>query len=82
MRMTLTIDDDVAAILERLRHSRDASLKDLINEALRRGLGERSAPPERGEPFRIRSVDLGTPLLPNIDNIADVVAIIEGAAYK
>ena len=80
--MTLTIDDDVAAILERLRRSRDARLKDLINEALRRGLGEMSAPPKRGEPFRTRSVDLGTPLLPNIDNIADVVAIIEGAAYK
>jgi len=82
MRMTLTIDDDVAAILERLRRSRDARLKDLINEALRRGLGEMSGPPKRGEPFRTRSVDLGTPLLPNIDNIADVVAIIEGEAYK
>jgi ribbon-helix-helix CopG family protein len=38
MRTTLTLDDDVAAILERLRKSRDASLKDLVNEALRRGL--------------------------------------------
>ena len=33
MRTTLTLDDDVAAILERLRKSRDASLKDLVNEA-------------------------------------------------
>jgi Ribbon-helix-helix protein, copG family len=38
MRTTLTLDDDVAAALERLRKSRDASLKDLVNEALRRGL--------------------------------------------
>src|SRR5262245_10276771 len=37
MRATLTLDDDVAAILERLRKRRDASLKDLVNEALRRG---------------------------------------------
>jgi hypothetical protein len=29
MRTTLTLDDDVAAILERLRKSRDTSLKDL-----------------------------------------------------
>ena len=36
MRMTLTLDDDVAAILKRLRKSHDASLKDLANEALRR----------------------------------------------
>jgi len=82
MRTTLTIDDDVAATLERLRRDRDASLKDLINEALRRGLRDMSAPPKRREPFRTRSVDLGTPLLPNIDNIADVLAIIEGEAYK
>ena len=37
MRTTLTLDEDVAAILERLRKSRDTSLKDLVNEALRRG---------------------------------------------
>ena len=40
MRTTLTIDDDVAAGLERLRKSQDISLKRLINEALRRGLRE------------------------------------------
>jgi hypothetical protein len=36
----LTIDDDVAALLERLRRSGDASLKDLVNKGLRRGLRE------------------------------------------
>jgi ribbon-helix-helix CopG family protein len=35
MRTTLTIDDDVAAQLERLRRERDVTLKDIINEALR-----------------------------------------------
>jgi len=38
MRTTLTLDDGVAAVHERLRKSRDASLKDLVNEVLRRGL--------------------------------------------
>jgi hypothetical protein len=38
MRTTLTLDDDVAAALEQLRKSRNVSLKDLINEALRQGL--------------------------------------------
>src|SRR6516164_6557091 len=47
MRTTLTLDDDVAAILERLRKSRDASLKDLVNEALRRGLKDMSGRTER-----------------------------------
>src|SRR5262245_39488776 len=44
MRTTLTLDDDIAAILERLRKSRDASLKDLVNEALRRGLKDMTEP--------------------------------------
>jgi hypothetical protein len=82
MRTTLTIDDDVAVVLERLRSSRDASLKDVINEALRRGLHEMATPPKQKKPFRTRSVDLGTPRLPNIDNIAEVLAILEGDGYK
>ena len=82
MRTTLTIDDDVAATLERLRRGRDASLKDVINEALRRGLRDMAGPPKQRKPFRTRSVDLGTPRLPNIDNVAEVLAIIEGEAYK
>jgi hypothetical protein len=40
MRTTLTLDDDVAAALERLRKTCNASLKDLVNEALRRGFKE------------------------------------------
>jgi hypothetical protein len=82
MRTTLTIDDDVAATLERLRRRRDASLKDVINEALRRGLRDMAAPPKQRKPFRTQSVDLGTPRLPNIDNVAEVLAIIEGESYK
>jgi hypothetical protein len=82
MRTTLTIDDDVAATLERLRRKRDVSLKDLINEALRRGLRDLSAPPKRQKPYRTPSVDLGTPRIPNIDNVAEVLAIIEGEAFK
>jgi hypothetical protein len=46
MKTTLTIDDDVAAALERLRCHRDADLKDLVDEALRRGLSEMEAQPK------------------------------------
>ena len=41
------IDDDVAAELEHLRRSRDASLKDLVNDALRLGLQEMKSPPKK-----------------------------------
>jgi hypothetical protein len=35
----LTIDDDVAVTLDRLRREREASLKEVINEALRFDVG-------------------------------------------
>jgi hypothetical protein len=82
MRTTLTIDDDIAAALERLRRSHDASLEDLINEALRRGLREMATSAKRNKPFRTQSVDLGSPLLANVDNIAKILVRIEGKSYK
>jgi hypothetical protein len=82
MRTTLTIDDDVAATLEQLRGSRDASLKDLVNEALRRGLRDMGTRPKPRKPFRTKSVDAGALLIPNIDNVAEVLAVVEGEAFK
>ena len=43
MRTTLTIDDDVAVRLQRLRNERGDSLKAVVNEALRRGLEQMTA---------------------------------------
>ncbi len=82
MRTTLTIDDDVAAQLERVRRGRNVSLKELVNDALRRGLREMSAKPKPKKRFRTRVVDVGAVFIDNIDNIAEVLAIAEGEAYK
>jgi hypothetical protein len=83
MRTTLTLDDDVAAQIEALRRQRGVSLKTLINQALRKGLAEmeRSAK-HRAPRFETRVFDPGPPLLPNIDNVADVLAVIEGERFK
>ena len=62
MRTTLTLDDDNAVRLERLRKERDASLKDVVNDALRRGLNEMEAPPKKREPYQIKVMNLGKPL--------------------
>lgn len=59
MRTTLTLEPDVAAQIERLRNSRDLALKDIINEALRRGLKEMAAKPKKREPFRTSVHDGG-----------------------
>jgi hypothetical protein len=81
MRTTLTLDDDVAVQLERLRRARNANLKELVNEALRRGLREMSAPPKRNRTFRTRTFHMGKPLI-NIDNVAEALATLEGEGFK
>jgi len=81
MRTTLRLDDDVAAMLEQLRKSRDVSLKDLLNEALRRGLKDMGNRPKRRKRLRTRSVALG-PLRIQGLNIGEALTIAEGEAYK
>jgi hypothetical protein len=81
MRTTLTIEDDIAAQLKRLRHKRDASLKDLVNEALRRGLQAMEARPKKMKLFKTRAFDLGEPLI-NLDNVAEALACLEGEAFE
>jgi Ribbon-helix-helix protein, copG family len=82
MRTTLTVDDDVAAVLERLRKTREVSLKELINEALRRGLSEMTGPAKRRERLRTRVVSLGGLRIPSIDNIGEALAVAEGENFK
>ncbi|MFO1371393.1 MAG: CopG family transcriptional regulator [Candidatus Competibacteraceae bacterium] len=82
MRTTLTLDEDVAAALERLRKSRNASLKDLVNEALRQGLQRMAVPFIPREPFQTRAVALGRCRLDSMDNIAEALAATEGEAFK
>ena len=77
----MTLDDDVAVQLERLRRARDANLKDLVNAALRLGLREMTAKPKKRKPFRTRTFDMGPPLV-NIDNVAEAIAYAEGEGYK
>jgi hypothetical protein len=82
MRTTLTIDEDVAVILKRLLRARGRSLKDLVNEALRRGLKDMDSRPTQREPFGTRSVALGRVRIASLDNISEAIAIAEGEAHK
>jgi hypothetical protein len=82
MRTTLTLDKDVAVALERLRKARKASLKAVVNEALREGLGRMASPPPARRAPRTRPVSLGRCLASNIDNISEVLAIAEGEPFR
>lgn len=81
-RTTLTLDDDVAALLARVQKARKESLKAVANEALRQGLREMVAPEKRRAPFRTQPLNLGRCLLPNFDNIEEVLDIVEGPLRK
>jgi hypothetical protein len=82
MRTTLTLEKDVAATLERLRKSRAASMKDLVNEALREGLKHLEAPRRMQRHFRTGSVNLGRCLVGNVDNVAEALAVAEGESFR
>lgn len=67
MRTTLTIDDDLAKKLRELAQRSGRTFKDVINEALRRGLSTGAKPLPRSPPFEVQpkacgfraGVDLG-----------------------
>jgi hypothetical protein len=65
MRTTLTLDDDVLEMARRRAREQERPLKDVVNEALRRGLvmGEHRRPP--AYTFRLKTVE--GRVLPGVD---------------
>ncbi|MBI3204221.1 MAG: antitoxin [Myxococcales bacterium] len=66
MRTTLTLDPDVAQLLKEEAHRRRKAFKDVVNDAIRRGLApqrQRAPKPYRVRPHKAR-------LLPGFDSAA------------
>jgi len=82
MRTTLTLEKDVAARLGQVARKRRQPMKSIVNEALRAGLPslERTAEP-RGI-FRTTGFDLGPSLVGSLDNVAEILARVEGERHK
>jgi hypothetical protein len=80
MRTTLTLDPDVAAEIERRRRSLDRSLKEEINHLLRLGLRHAEETPDR-TPFRTETASVGRILAPDLTDVADTLAYIEGERF-
>ena len=72
----MTLDDDVAAALERVRRERGLGLSEAINELVRAGL--RTPVPQA--PFHQRTADLG----PGFDlrNVAEALELAEGPGHR
>jgi hypothetical protein len=82
MRTTLSLDDDVAALLGRARELRKAGLKEVVNDALRQGLQQMVQPRARTRVYRTPSASLGRCLVSSLDDVAEVLAIAEGDSFK
>ncbi len=82
MRTTLSLDEDVAALLARIQKTRKASLKVIINEALRQGLSQMATPPRSRPRYESLSFDAGKCLVGSLDDVAEVLAVAEGEAYR
>jgi hypothetical protein len=65
MRTTVTLDPDVVHLLREEEHRRRTSFKEVVNDAIRRGLTPRAEAPEAG-PYRVRPHK--TTLRPGIDS--------------
>ena len=60
MRTTVTLDPEVAALVERDMRERGVSFKQALNDAIRSGLGGAPA----AEPYVVRARSMGTPAVP------------------
>ena len=76
MRTTVTLDDDVAAAVERLRRERGIGVSEALNRLARAGLTV-----GRGaSPFRQRAAKLG--LKVDVTNVAEALEQLDGPARR
>jgi hypothetical protein len=82
VRTTLTLDEDVAAKLKAEARRSGRAFKDVVNDALRRGLAARRRGDARA-PFKIVARDLGE-LRPglSLDNVAELIEQVEGPLHR
>ena len=76
MRTTLTIDDDVAALVSREMKKSGHSLKQVVNDTLRWGF---TAPKPVQKPFKVKPFNLG---LPHFTKVEELLEQLEGPDYR
>jgi hypothetical protein len=81
MRTTVTLDDDVAAALEREMRASGKGFKRALNDALRQGLAQRRRAAEVA-PFVVAARELG--LVPGLDysNVGELLDVAEGPEHR
>ena len=76
MRTTLTLEDDVAVRLERLRRN-GRTFKEVVNEVMRAGLDALEKPPRQARRSYTTPVDMGELLVPSLDDVWGVLDAVD-----
>jgi metal-responsive CopG/Arc/MetJ family transcriptional regulator len=76
MRTTVSLDDDVAAAVDRLRRERHMGLSEAVNELIRDGLRA----PRRRREFRQPTADMGLRI--DVSNVAEALEVLEGPSAR
>lgn len=77
MRTTLTVDDDVARLLEKEAHKSGESFKQVVNRFLRLGLIASKQPARK--PFVVKPWNLG---LPDFEKTEEFLEFLEGPEHR
>lgn len=80
MRTTLSLDEDVARLLEKEGRRSGASFKQVVNHFLRVGLMAAKRPARK--PFVVTSRKLGLPPGLSYDNVEQLLEALEGPAHR
>ncbi len=80
MRTTLSLDDDVANLLNKEIRRSGASFKQAVNHFLRLGL--MASKQQSRKPFLVTPRPLGLPPGLSYDNVEELLEALEGATHK
>jgi Ribbon-helix-helix protein, copG family len=76
MRTTITLADDVAAAVEKLRRERGVGISEAVNDLVRSGLNANDS----ARPFRQMAHDLGSGV--DVSNVAEAIETLDGPAAR
>jgi len=78
VRTTLTLDDDLAALLKKEVRKSGEPFKQVVNRYLRLGLTTPKQPPRK--PFKVTPINLGLPR--DFDKVEELLEYLEGPDYR
>lgn len=83
MRITMTLDPDVAARLDDVRRGAGGDLQAIVNRALRSGLRtiESVGTGVGQEPYHMTPTSLGGCRLPDLNRVSEALSVAEGQEF-